>query len=262
MVSVMELVVTIATMDTCRNMRTGANAARACNILDGEPTRLLQNASLQGAERKPPTASYPERVRQGSPRRSGVLASWRMRIACVFMGLAVMGCGALPMRSSRVTEEPAWELASAQPSEIRVLGRARVDLGRQIPGRFVTVLCDEFALVLISEESDWVAVRDSCEIPAGSERLDFSRGAVVGLAARVGERSSRGWPTELQVARVLHGEGWLEFSFGTGLYYPVKTAAYLEMAYVSGLQTVRMVQVGRRCFVLPPVGAGGSPESK
>ncbi len=185
-----------------------------------------------------------------------------MRLACAFVGVALMGCGGMRVSSPRVIEEPAWELANAQPSDVRPLGRARVDLGVQIPGRFVTVLCDEFALVFISDEASWVTVRDSCEIAAESEPLDFSRGVVVGLAASVGERSSRGWPTELQAARVLHGEGWLQFSFATGLYYPVKTAAYLEMAYVSGLQSVRMVQVGRRCFVLPPAGDGGSPESK
>jgi hypothetical protein len=167
-----------------------------------------------------------------------------MRMACAFVLAAVTGCGALRLSAPRAVEEPAWELANAQPSDIRPLGRARVDMDRQIPKRLVTILCDEFALVLISDEAEWLAVRDACEIPAGPEPLDFTRGLVVGLVASVGERSSRGWPIELQAARVRHGEGWL--------YYPVRTAAYLEMAYVSGLQTVRMAQVGRRCFVLPP----------
>lgn len=100
-----------------------------------------------------------------------------------------------------------------------------------------------------------------CYLTPAPRPLDFANGAVVGLIADVGECASPDWPTQLQVARVLNGEGWLEFSFTGGIFYPIKTAGYLDLAYVPGLKSVQMVQVGRRSFILRPSGGQERPDS-
>ncbi|MGQ9652008.1 MAG: hypothetical protein ACUVXJ_18040 [Phycisphaerae bacterium] len=147
---------------------------------------------------------------------------------------------------------PAWQLAAAQPSTIYPLGRYRVDVDRQVPANLVTPLCEEFSLVLASHETDWSLLCSRCQITGASRSLDFRNGAVVGLIANVGECAWHDWPIHLQVARVLNGEGLLEFSFNGGIYYPLRTAGYLELAYVAGLKSVQHVRVGRRDFILRP----------
>lgn len=162
----------------------------------------------------------------------------------------VSGCAAISSIPSPVTEVRELELAKAVPCAVFPLGRVRVDAGRQIPTQVVQELCDEFSLVLITNEAMWSAVTSRCHLPGEPARVDFSQGAVVGLIANVGESASMTWPVALQTARVLRGEASLDFAFSVGLYYPVKTAGYMELAYVPGLRTVRLVQVGRRSFIL------------
>ncbi len=179
------------------------------------------------------------------------------RPACwlgVVAATMLQGCSQWAPSGTPATEVPAWELARAEPSTIHPLARARVALEQQIPRQVVTPLCDEFALVLITDAANWAAVRSRCRLSSAPEHLDFARGAVVGLVASVGERPSERWPVGLGVARVLGGEGWLEFTFEPGLYHPVKTAGYLDLAYVPGLKVVRMVNIGRRSFVLKSTG--------
>jgi hypothetical protein len=136
-----------------------------------------------------------------------------------------------------------------------------VALEQQIPRQVVTPLCDEFALILVTDAANWAAIRSRCRLTSTPEHLDLRRGAVVGLVANVGERPSDRWPIGLQVARVLGGEGWLEFTFEAGLYHPVRTAGYLDLAYVPGLKVVRMVDIGRRSFVLKSTGDDHSSDS-
>jgi hypothetical protein len=165
-----------------------------------------------------------------------------------------MGCSGSRRGGQTVGEVPAWQLAGAASSTIHPLGRSRVDVDRQVPANLVTPLCEEFSLVLVGDEASWSLLCARCQLQASFRSPDFDNGAVVGLIADVGECASGDWPIRLQVARVLDGEGWLEFSFGGGIYYPVKTAGYLELAYVPGLRSVQTVQVGRRSFILRPSG--------
>lgn len=178
-----------------------------------------------------------------------------------WLSLAAVGCSGSGPAAPAVGEVPAWQLASAQPSSIRPLGRCRVDVNRQIPASLITPLCEEFSLVLVSDEPSWSMLCSRCYLTPAPRTLDFANGAVVGLIADVGECASRDWPTQLQVARVLDGEGWLEFSFTGGIFYPVKTAGYLDLAYVPGLKSVQMVQVGRRSFILRPSHGQEQPDS-
>lgn len=178
-----------------------------------------------------------------------------------WLSLTAMGCSG-PRRSGRtVGEVPAWQLAGAAPSTIHPLGRSRVDVDRQVPANLVTPLCEEFSLLLVGDETSWSLLCSRCQLHTALHSLDFDNGAVVGLIADVGECASGDWPIRLQVVRVLDGEGWLEFSFGGGIYYPVKTAGYLELAYVPGLRSVQTVQVGRRSFILRPSGSQEQQDS-
>lgn len=181
---------------------------------------------------------------------------WRLfRIATlglVCLSPAAVGCSDPRSGKQAVAEVPAWQLAGAQPSTIRPLGQCRVDLDRQVPANLVTPLCEEFSLVLVSHEADWLLLCSRCQLTGASRSLDFQNGAVVGLIANVGECAWQDWPIHLQVARVLDGEGLLEFSFSGGIYYPVRTAGYLELAYIPGLRSVQRVRVGRRDFILRP----------
>jgi hypothetical protein len=152
--------------------------------------------------------------------------------------------------SGTSTEVPAWELTNAQPTTAHPVGRSRVDLDRPLAAHLIQVLCPEFTLVVITNATDWAEVRGRCQLTGSPASLDFSQGAIVGLVANVGECPRGVWPIELEVARVLEGEGSVEFRFVGGLYYPVRTAGYLELAYVPGLREVRMVRVGHRSFII------------
>ena len=78
----------------------------------------------------------------------------------------------------------------------------------------------------------------------------ISSGMVVGILAHVGEASGREWPVKITAVRTRSGVGWLEAAFTPGLYYPLKTAGYLEFAYVPGLRSVCMIRVGHRTFII------------
>ncbi|HPD32372.1 MAG TPA: hypothetical protein PLL20_20450 [Phycisphaerae bacterium] len=193
------------------------------------------------------------------------LAGRLIRIAALMLVCAcpaAVGCSGLKSGARVVGEVPAWQLAGAQPSTIRPLGRCRVDAERQVPANLVTPLCEEFSLVLVSHATDWLLLCSRCQLTGTPPSLDFENGAVVGLIANVGESASQDWPIHLQTARVFDGEGLLEFSFSGGIYHPVRTAGYFELAYVAGLRSVQRVRVGRRDFILSPRGIEDQLDSK
>jgi len=71
----------------------------------------------------------------------------------------------------------------------------------------------------------------------------------------VGQCAHNAWPMHLRAVRARAGEGWLEAEFVPGLYYPLRTAGYLELAYVPALRTVRMVRIGPRTFMIRSTAA-------
>jgi hypothetical protein len=186
--------------------------------------------------------------------RAGAGAWLRAMLAGLLCVLAA-GCSVAWRRPAATAEVPVWELANARPIAARPVGRARVDCERPLPSSFAQSLCTEFTLVCITNATNWADLRGRCGLATSPEELDFSQGAVVGLIANIGEGARGIWPIELDEARVQKGQGCVEFDFAAGVYYPVRTAGYLELAYVPGLREVQMVRVGQRRFIIRS-GAG------
>lgn len=163
------------------------------------------------------------------------------------LGVAILGCAAA---SPPPAEIPVWQLAHAEPVKPRVLGRARVSPDRPLPEHLIQPLCEEFALVIITRPADWADVRRRLRLDRAPLDVDLSQGMIVGILANVGECPRDTWPIQLQTVRTYSGEGWVEARFCAGFYYPLVTAGYLELAYVPGLRTVRMVHIANRTFMI------------
>lgn len=162
--------------------------------------------------------------------------------------LTLAGCDA-GLRS-RTTPIPTWELAEARPARTVPLARVRVPLDHRFSENLIQPLCTEYSLLLIETAKDWEQLQSDIEVPDLPPEADLRMGMIVGLLAEVGEASDAGWPVTLQEARVRNGAGWLIAQFRRGLYYPVKTAAYLELIYVPRMQRVRRVDINNRSFAL------------
>ncbi len=195
---------------------------------------------------KPSVTIAGERIRHNcpavSPCRRPVPAAAVARWGSV-LWLAILGCAATP---APPVEVPVWELADAEPVKPRLLGRARVSYDRPLPHHLTQPLCKEFSLIVITEPDDWADVRRRLGLELAPLALDLARGAIVGILANVGECANGTWPIQLETVRTQSGEGSLEARLAGGLYYPLLTAGYLELAYVPGLRTVRKVEIGPR----------------
>jgi hypothetical protein len=154
----------------------------------------------------------------------------------------------------RTREVPMWELAQAEPVVPLVVGRSRIDSVDSLPGHLTQRLCPEFTLVVVARRSDWRAVRDRFGFEQLPPEADLSKGVILGLVAEVGEAADGGWPIALERVRTVEGQGSVEAGFMGGIYYPVRTAGYLELAYVPGLRRVRTIRVGHRSFVIRASG--------
>lgn len=162
--------------------------------------------------------------------------------------LAVLGC---PGCAARCPARPiAWDLARPLAPGAMPRWYSRLAEGYTLPVGLTERLCDEFEFAHVRTQTQWhqlcrVAFADG-RPPA--DRLDFQRGSVVALIARVGEPADGKWPLTIEEARVVDGHGWLRFQLATGLYYPVSSGAYLIACYVPGLKAVRIVQINKRVF--------------
>jgi len=162
--------------------------------------------------------------------------------------LAVLACPGCAAR--RPAGPIAWDLA--RPLDPAVMPRwySRLAEGYTLPVGLTERLCEEFEFAHVRTEAEW---RRLCRVVFADgrppcDRLDFCRGSVVVLIARVGEPADGRWPLTLEEARVVEGEGWLRFQLATGLYYPVSSGAYFIACYVPGLKAARIVQVNKRVF--------------
>ena len=162
-------------------------------------------------------------------------------------GAAIWGCAAPSLPPAEV---PDWQLAHGELVKPRLLGRGRVSHDRPLPEHLTQRLCEEFSLVTITQPADWADMRRRLQLDRAPLDLDLSQGVIVGILANVGESPRDTWPIQLQAVRTCSGEGWLEARFAAGFYYPLLTAGYLELAYVPGLRTVRMVRIANRTFVI------------
>ncbi len=164
------------------------------------------------------------------------------------------GCAA-PDHASLATELRQFSLADAPSVEPTALARARPDYDRPLPEHLTQRLCEEFTLVTVTRPSDFSALRRRLGLPADLPTPDFSRGSVIGLLAEVGEPANDVWPVRIRTAMARDGEGGIEAEFAPGLYYPIVTAGFLDLVYIPGLSSVRIVKVNQRTFLLRPAGS-------
>jgi hypothetical protein len=141
-------------------------------------------------------------------------------------------------------------LAHAEPVKPLPIGRSRISYDRPLPDHVVHYLSDEFSLVTIKRRSDWLSLQRRARLPETLREVDLSRGMIVGLLANVGESANDRWPVVIDSVRTRDGHGWLEATFVPGLYYPLRTAGYLELVYVPGLRSIRRVQIDKRTFII------------
>jgi hypothetical protein len=166
----------------------------------------------------------------------------------LLVALAPGGCAA--SFKARSTPIPTWELAEAQPARTITLARIRIPLDHPIPTELMQPLCEEYALLMIESPRAWGRLAEDLELPDLPPEADLHKGMIVGLLADVGEASDATWPITIEEARVQEGLGWLIADFHRGIYYPLKTASYLELAYVPGMRRVRRIDINNRRFAL------------
>lgn len=165
------------------------------------------------------------------------------------------GAGCAPAsRPARLVELPRWELTVAQTVHLTPVVRTRVSPNRPLPAHLVQQLCAEYSLITIRRPSDWAEVHRRLQLPAELARLNLESGPVVGILAEVGEQADGLWPLRLVDVRVTNRAGLLEAVFLPGLYHPVATAGYLELAQVPGLVTVTTVRINSRVFTIHSAG--------
>jgi len=169
-------------------------------------------------------------------------------ISSVFVG-TLLGCVS---NTAAPIEIPTWELANAEPIKPIILGRARVSFDRPLQSHLVQTLSPEFSLITIAQRDDWEEVRRRLQLQPTPPLFDLSSGLIVGILADVGEYAVDGWPIHLTEGRSVGGIGWIEASFTAGLYYPLKTASYVELAFIPGLRAVSVVQINHRMFFIKP----------
>lgn len=157
-------------------------------------------------------------------------------------------------QESRPAGPLSWDLA--RPAALRPEGGWRVQMAdlRGLPEDMVSRLCPEFDLLHIRSAGDWRRLRGRVAIPdePALHAIDFQRGSVVGLVARLGRSADGGWPIDFDEVRLRGGEGWLRFRFRSGVYYPVLTGPYLIAAYVPELHRPQVVEINGRMFTLSP----------
>jgi hypothetical protein len=175
---------------------------------------------------------------------------------CVGVGLAGAAALLLAVLSGCVashldaTKAIRLEVKTAEPTSLLPLARVRVSAGQLLPPHLVHPLCSEYALVVVRAPRDWTDFCRRLGLPPGLAKLDLDAGPVVGLLANVGESSSNKWPIRLVAVRVTEGKGSLRASFVPGLYHPVQTSGYLELAQLRGIRSIHQVQIDTRTFIL------------
>lgn len=152
-------------------------------------------------------------------------------------------------------------LARAKTIGLTHVARLRISYEQPLPSRITQPLAREFTLVCITKSDDYENLRSQYELPALSADIDLDQGLLVGILADVGEAADHSWPIHFKAARAVEGVGWLEISFTPGLYYPLKTAGYLELVYIPTMHSVQIIHINRRTFIIRSSKNRQPPES-
>ena len=187
------------------------------------------------------------------PRNRRHRAVAMLSVAIVLSSVGAGGCASTTTGRLN-TEIPLWRLATAEPTAIVRIGRARLNPNTPLPGHLIQNLSDEFDLVTIRTDAEWRNLHQNICLNSPPPTFDLSRGMIVGLLARVGEPARAEWPIQFQVVREMAGVGLIEITFSPGLYHPVETAAFLDLIYIPSLRHVQTVRINRRTFIIHPAG--------
>ncbi len=182
-------------------------------------------------------------------RMAGQRAALRGFSIVPFLCFMLLGCASTPPAPAVL---PTWELANGERVTPVSLGHARVSYDRPLPSGLTQKLSDEFTLVSVNRAADWEELQRAYFLNATKTTPDFSNGMVVGILANVGEFSVPEWPIRINSVRTRSRLGWVDATFAPGMYYPVQTAGYLQLAYVPGVRTICMVRINQATFVIRP----------
>lgn len=143
-------------------------------------------------------------------------------------------------RATEVEIQPAWSW------------RGQLSSSTIMAPEVINSLCPEFDLLHVRTAEQWKKLRPSLAFPPDSrmDRLDFGRGSVIGLVARLGRPAEEKFPIDFDAVRVSEGAGWIRFRFSSGYYYPVYTGPWVILAYAPGLLEPRVVEINNRMFAL------------
>jgi hypothetical protein len=198
--------------------------------------KTWRNIALVRSRHNRPTPQRP-------PRRCEI--RWAVLALIGLLGLA--GC---TRPAGLATEVQAWSLTSDEPVLLTSLAQVRVSPDRPLPAHVVQRLCPEYALVVVSRPADWEEICRRLALPEALQTIDLNTGPVIGLLAEVGENAEDKWPVRILSIRNTHGQGILEVSFQQGLYYPLRTAGYLELVKITGTTSITTVQINFREFTI------------
>lgn len=165
----------------------------------------------------------------------------------LLLSFAAPGCA----QHGAVDSVPTWELANAEPIRPRTLARVRLDWSTPLPKDLAQSLSPEFTLLVVHRARDWAELARLAPIPTLPSDVDLDAGCVIGLVGDLGEATENRWPIQIRSVRIDQGYGAVTATIRPGLYYPVRTAGYLELAFVPRLRTVTMVRINQRVFLLP-----------
>lgn len=164
------------------------------------------------------------------------------QFAVVVAVVALVGCHA--HRSRRTVSLPQLEQGTlVLPTQVR---RSQLSSDADL-GPSYHELAPRLAAIVVRTEAEWGRLRAAA--PEIGPQPDLSAGAVVGLISRAGSPVSGRWPLSIKHVRVSDGAGLLVGAFSPGSYQP-DGAAYIETAYISGLETVLVVEINGLRYVL------------
>lgn len=178
--------------------------------------------------------------------RAGLFVGLPRRLFPLILGL-IPACAITQSRDSQAPDRKYATSADEEPVP-EIIGRIRVGANITLPPEMLQPLSESYTLLCIHEPEDWRNLCLHLEQPDWINQADLARGGVVGILADIGESASGDWPVHISSCRTQAGDGFVEADFTPGLYYPLKTAAYLELVFIPGLRSVSMVRVGQHTY--------------
>ncbi|MBX3395989.1 MAG: hypothetical protein KF841_11545 [Phycisphaerae bacterium] len=109
-------------------------------------------------------------------------------------------------------------------------------------------LSDRFDFVIVTRAEQWDQLARATNLDAAGHRPDFSRGVVVGLAARIGESRPDQWPIVVSSVRQRGRVAFLYGEFRDGFYRPLMVPPYLHLVYVANIETLLGVKINQMLF--------------